>query len=380
MMNTHLFVFALQLFVPVHDFKVFDVGANKKKINVDDTEFQIAKNLPNRIRMFGDFLDSELKLKGGIRSPKIHLAIPGFILETLKKNHSSDFALLKKIVLEHNVEFLLSTFYNTSLKVSCDKDLAGQLLQEKSFIKKNFAQKADLFFTNDHHISKKVSLALKRSEVKGILFANNSYVSLLHYTNTTLPVLDIPKGNSKIATKMHTYSFLQLGNENIRTELRALFADVSSFSFVSCSNLFSHETSQLVMHEKKDLTTGVESNLQAHLTAELQMMYPHILNAGDEELLKTWRLLANKELLSYANPELASQDHNPYEYYANVMHVLNDMAHTIVSVENVRRNKPQISATIYPSPSAFVQEQLINIGSGDAFTNGLNDGINRGDF
>ena len=360
MKNTHLLILALQLFVPVKDFNVFDVGSNKKRVNIEDIEQRIARNIPNRIRTFEKFLDDERKSFGVSNPPKIQLAIPGLILQLLKKNHPSEFNLLKNLIADYKIELLLSTFYNTSLKIINDVDLAGQLLQEKDFIKRNFGLKAELFFTNDHHLSKKISLALKRAKVKGIIFANNGNVSLLHYTNSTLPVLDLTKGHISSVAKMHTYSFLHLGNDSIKKELHKLFSSVEKRNFISCSELIKKETSQLILQEKESLSNEFNSELEKHLVNELQMMYPHIIKSGDEGLLETWRLLANKELISYANPELASQDHNPYDYYANVMHVMNDMAHTIISVENVRRGRPQIKATIHASPSAFIQEQLFS--------------------
>jgi len=342
--TTHTLVFTLQLSTPIEKLNVFDIGLNKKRVNADQLYHAVEKNVPNRIKQLERLLSRHKK------RVSFNLAIPGFLLKLLKERHHETFNILKRIVVEHKPEFLLTTYYNSSLHVLSDQEITRQLIHEQDLLKECFNTQASLFFAHEHALSKSLSQALRKQKIKGIVFANSSTVLPVNYTNTSIPVLDafnIP--DDKPQTQMTVISLAQLGNHKTQSLVHELF---SQEKLITCSTIFSSLKSRVMLKAKQN--DAEFTPLEQHLIKELKSLYPHVIMSGDDQLIAHWRLLANTNLIQQADYKLASQDYNPYEHYTHFMHLLNDMAHTIYSAEQAKKGSFVDKPTISSSPASIL--------------------------
>ncbi len=410
--TTHTLIFALHFSTPINQLHAFEIGTNKKRINEEHIQQEVARNIPNRIEQLKKILREAEKTKPR-EELKINLAIPSYVLELIIKNHPQTYKQLKELVHEYPIQFLLTTYYSSALRTLSKKELALQLRAEKQLLKKYFNTKAQYFFTNDHHLNKEINAALGQQKVKGILFAHEGASAIVHYTNTRIPCFDKAKENkeneinqyeinknentqnentqknsnqkgmdfkeqttneinqeennrnknnfvkqssSKQNIQTHIYSLLNIANNETQKEILQL---LTTSATANCEELFASTTAPLVLKDKKDFETY--STMEERLMTELKRIHPHIEATGDAQLMEEWRFLANKELIQKANPELASQEHSPYEYFANFMNILNDFAHTIRTVEAVHNGEPQPQMELRASPVELLQEQKLQL-------------------
>lgn len=348
MSTTHTLVFTLQLSTPLNTFNVFDIGLNKKRVNAEKVYFAVEKNIPNRI------LQLEKVLSHHKKSLHFNLAIPGFLLKLLKERHPKSFTVLKRIVVEHKPEFLLNTYYNSSLHIINDKEISKQIKHEQALLKECFNTQAKLFFSHEHVLSKSLSQALRRENIKGIVYSNSGSVKPINYTNTSLPVIDAVSVQKEIPhTKMDVVSLSQLGSSSTRKFLKELFSEQK---LITCSTIFTSLKSNLVLSAKKQEFEFTP--LEQNLIKEMKLLYPYVIASDDEQLIAHWRLLANTHLIQQASHILASEEHNPYEIYANYMHIMNDMAHTLHSANEAKKGNFIGKPEILDSPASLFSRKF----------------------
>jgi len=380
MSETHTLILALNLSTPINQMNVFEIGHNKKRINIDELHNSISRNIPNRIKQL-ELLLKRLVSEGVNKELlKLNLAIPSYILEVLIKKHKESYLLLKSLASEYEIKFLLTTYYSSSLRALSEKELSLQLSAEKKLLKKYFGSESNIFFPNDHAVSKKVFSALDRQGVKGIIFATNGKSSLVNYSNSLIPMLDPSKDLDGQNIFVHTFSFYKLNSERVVENLKKIILDNAVIDsrgsencaltsnnnknvsetggLVFCEDIFSSLNSRLILTEKEFYESY--SPMELKLLNELQMIYPHIDGTGDKSLIDEWRFLANRDLIRNANPNMASDDHSPYEYFVNFMNVLNDMAPTIRSIRAVESGDPLPKFELVNNPSEILSSESFN--------------------
>ena len=362
MSKTHTLIFALHLSTPINQMNVFQIGKNNKRIRLDDIHKKISRNIPNRINLLKNFLES-MEEKGLSKNKlKIALAIPSYILEVLIKEHNSAYNELKNIIDAYPVEFLLTTYYSSSLAVLSQEELSIQLFAEKKLIKKYFGLEPNIFFTNDRAVSEKTFSALSKQKIKGIVFATNGPAKIMHYLNSSIPVIDSvdekreKKKDSKDVLIVNTYSFMDLSKNSVIDDIKSLLLKINSSDekLLLPKESFNKLTSIVVL-EKKQFVEQL-SPMELKLLTELQKIYHPIKKTRDTNLIDEWRFLANKELIQNANPNTASQEHSPYEYFVNFMNILNDVAHTVRSVRAIEEGFDLPKVELSNNPSSLIKK------------------------
>lgn len=92
-----------------------------------------------------------------------------------------------------------------------------------------------------------------------------------------------------------------------------------------------------------------KSELESHLIHELKLIYPHIKETQDEELLKDWRLLSQTLVLERASPNGPG-----YENFVTIMNMCNDLVHRIRTFKSAQRGVFLTEPKIVNTPSTLL--------------------------
>ena len=366
MNETHTIVLTLNFSTDIQRMEVFDVGKNKKRIDVEKLHSFIKRNIPNRIKQLSKFLKTLESKTNNSKEVKINIAIPTYILEFIVENDKESYEELKTITKKYCVEFLITTYYSNDLRILPKEELEIQVFASKKFLKKYFDVESNIFYSEQHNLKKETYKTLKELGVKGIVFETSGSSTIIHYHGIPLPVLDQIKINKNAELKkinhviVHKHKLVDLSKEQTLKDIELIYDQEKTNKIKTFKELFSEGKGLLTPTTKKTLSEK-NSLLETKLVEEMKNIYPHIINTKDNYLIEDWRFLANEELIKKANPDVASQEENPYEHFSHFMNILNDVAHTIITVDAVEKNKELPDVQITNNPSELINNNKNNL-------------------
>ncbi|MCF7799244.1 hypothetical protein K9M74_05060 [Candidatus Woesearchaeota archaeon] len=228
-------------------------------------------------------------------SPKnsLQLAVTGFLLPLLKKYVPEVLVALQSFVHEKNVALLAVPYYGTSLHVLSEQEFTHQLALEKDALDKFFNKRSKGLFSAD-----------------GIIPQN--------YTDGLVVMGKPLQGEVRLSSLVNV----------VTAPLIAIGDQV-------------HQTTEF-------------SEMQEHLLAEYKGLSSHVFATEDEFLLTEWHMLGQAAMFTKADALL--HFHESYDHYATYMHVLNDIAHKIRTVELGKQGQFATQPRIVASPSKLLNE------------------------
>lgn len=229
------------------------------------------------------------------------LTLSGHALELLDEESpevlSSLIAVQKK-----NEQVLLGTpYYNTSLSLLSPKNFTKQWHATNDLFEKYFSKRTQTLFVGHQPIPKALGGTLRDLDLDIV-------------GNSTLSMRSAP-----------------LGKQNY-TEIDTSVGAHSPFTHIPFT-----------------------SALRSHVQDELKALEPYMMQ--DELLSQTWSHLGSSHVLDSLN---GANPQETYDTYFTLMNILNDVAHTIRTVELSKRGEFETRAEIVEHPSQRILEIINN--------------------